>query len=596
MKRLSIRFFLMAIMGFFSSALMGAEVIAVWTNFVGLASDSPIAPQWVYSVPAVNEAVTVGGAVSDVIDGSQWKLHIGDGASVNQGVISTGSGSASYITFGDDVKINVGYIKNPLTVLVMLEAPVTPVVGAPFVNFAKDGRTGIGLASGESSGGVRGAWGDAAWSTTTEKLIPSLASLEKRDVFIAVSSRNPLSYAEVTSDMTSFGWQNIAPGLKSDREPDCSRITFGNYYDGTSGGLDFKIKGVVVFSGDDFTPADMKFAVELLSGVQFSQIDADMTIDANSEALGAVFIPSGVTVTVSDASKITSDTKVAGSGTIIYNGFVPSSKSGLNTCFWTGTAKIVNFQGSSIQGAAEFDVDGLGSASSVIELENDKGWIANETVFQNLKLSGDGFAFNNGSSTSRATITVENLIGSGSFAGSQGNVWRYGLQVKNMDSFAGSIDMSSNNSREIAFLNGSDTAKFAVGKIVIAKTAKIAAGKVWKAINGVQILSTGTLSGTGEVDSQLVFEASATLDVTDGFLNVKGDVILPQSGSIIVKIAEDETVDVNEPGTVIACSNANALDLSKITLSPEPNFRYVLKARGGKVVYERASGFSVIVR
>lgn len=596
MKRLSIKFFLMAIMGFFSSALMGAEVIAVWTNFVGLASDSPIAPQWVYSVPAVNEAVTVGGAVSDVIDGSQWKLHIGDDASVNQGVISTGSGSASYITFGDDVKINVGYIKNPLTVLVMLEAPITPVTGAPFVNFAKDGRTGIGLASGESSGGVRGAWGDAAWSTTTEKLIPSLASLEKRDVFIAVSSRNPLSYAEATSDMTSFVWQNIASGLKSDMEPDCSRITFGNYYDGTSGGLDFKIKGVVVFSGDDFTPADMKFAVELLSGVQFSQIDADMTIDANSEALGAVFIPSGVTVTVSDASKITSDTKVAGSGTIVYNGFVPSSKSGLNTCFWTGTAKIVNFQGNSSQGAAEFDVDGLGSASSVIELENDKGWIATGTVFQNLKLSGDGFAFNNGSSTSRATITVENLIGSGSFAGSQGNAWRYGLQVKNMDSFAGSIDMSSNNSQEIAFLNGSDTAKFAVGKIVIAKTAKIAAGKVWKAINGVQILSTGTLSGTGEVDSQLVFEASATLDVTDGFLTVNNEVQLPESGTITVKIAEDETVDVNEPGTVIACSNANALDLSKITLSPEPNFRYVLKARGGKVVYERASGFSVIVR
>lgn len=596
MKRLSIKFFLMAIMGFFSSALMGAEVIAVWTNFVGLASDSPIAPQWVYSVPAVNEAVTVGGAVSDVIDGSQWKLHIGDGASVNQGVISTGSGSASYITFGDDVKINVGYLKNPLTVLVMLEAPVTPVVGAPFVNFAKNGSTGIGLASGQTPGTVCGAWADAAWNTATVKTISSLASNESKDVFIAVSSRNPLSYAEVTSDMTRFEWQNIASGLKSDREPDCTRITFGNYYDGTSGGLDFKIKGVVVFSGDDFTPADMKFAVELLSGVQFSQIDADMTIDANCEALGAVFIPSGVTVTVSDASKITPDTKVAGSGTIIYNGFVPSSKSGLNTCFWTGTAKVVNFEGRSNQGAAEFDVDGLGSASSVIELENDKGWIATGTVFQNLKLSGDGFAFNNGSSTSRATITVENLIGSGSFAGSQGNVWKYGLQVKNMDSFAGSIDMSSNNSREIAFLNGSDTAKFAVGKIVIAKTAKIAAGKVWKAINGVQILSTGTLSGTGEVDSQLVFEAGATLDVADGFLTVNNEVQLPESGTITVKIAEDETVDVNEPGTIIACSNANDLDLSKITLSPEPNFRYVLKARGGKVVYERASGFSVIVR
>lgn len=588
MKNMSVKSVCAVALSIASFVGFAGAPIAIWESFNGLSEESPLEPSY--------------SSVYNQIDGSIWRFNLG-GGSVQDGVLCTGTGPAPYISFGETVPgtqniIDVGRDGHPFTVVMAIETPVSaPSTGNPPYVHMGNGNTGVGMAYVDSTK-VCGTWNNAAWNATQEAKQETLTALGEQSsvtylAFSAAITSANSAVAVIDPEANEISW-GIIDGLTG-VGVNASQINFGNYLNRNTDGLSYKLKGVAVIDGRP-TIDELRTVMAFMDSPVLV-IDSDMMINSDyNGTLGRISIKEGVTVTVTDSSKITENTEIYGKGTIVYDGFIPSSKSGLNTCFWTGTAKVLNFEGRGNQGAAEFDVDGLGSASSVIELENDKGWIAGGTAFHNLKLSGDGFAFNNGSSTTRATITVENLIGSGLFAGAQNNAWKYGVQVKNMDSFAGSIDMSSNNSREIAFLNGSDTAKFAVGKIVIAKTAKIAAGKVWKAINGVQILSTGTLSGTGEVDSQLVFEAGATLDVADGFLTVNNEVQLPQSGTITVKIAEDETVDVNEPGTIIACSNANDLDLSKIVLSPEPNFRYVLKARGGKVVYERASGFSVIVR
>ncbi len=587
-----IKAFILCIGAFAAADVMAAKPVAVWRNFEELATGTPLVPH--FSIDA------------DDVNCSEWRMNLA-GGSVNKGVLSTGNTSAPYISFGTDNNnqakvIDVGRTGHPFSVVVAIETPVEEHSGNPPYLHIGNGSTGIGLAY-VSSEAVCGAWGNNVWNSDLTATIGALGLDGVTNLAFSISTKESenTAVAVVGPSSSQISWGAFT-GLRG-VGINATQINFGNYLSKTQNGLNYKVKSVAVFdTADRPSVDDLKVALMLMDSPP-SEITRDITVGANyNDELGFVYIPSGVTVWIEDASKITSDTVICGSGTVVYKGFLPSSEKrrGLNTVFWSGKVKILNFEGSGSKGAAEFDIETLGSKYSVIEVENCMGWIAGSTTIEILRLEGEGLLFNNGSSTSRATVTINSLIGSGAFKGAATSQWMYGVIIKEMESFMGSIDLSSRESSKVCVLNGTDASKLASGSITIGKVAEVAEKATWTAndyINGyIKVLSEATVRGAGTIGSRLLFEAGAILDVTKGYLTVEHDVALPDNGIVMVKLAEDSGAEIAEPGVIIACRNADDLDLTKFVLSPEPNFRYVLKARAGKIVYERRSGLAIRIR
>lgn len=222
--------------------------LATWTDFEGLTSDTTLAPQ-------------------QSTEGSAWRFNLA-GGTVTDGVLTTGTTSAPYISFSEDGTgtINCG-TSSVKTVILKVSVPVTHVASKPLVLFAinANANNSIGLSTGATEGTVTGAWSNGVWSgnANTEVSLTALSSEEEKDVYLAVSSRYPLSFAEVSSDMDELVWSKIADGLRASNQA-ITRILLGNYYGATENGLSFTIKAASVLGGEP-TLDDIKLAIRVMN-------------------------------------------------------------------------------------------------------------------------------------------------------------------------------------------------------------------------------------------------------------------------------------------------------------------------------------------
>ncbi len=278
--------------GWFTAVGIAAEPIAVWKDFTGLTAETPLAP---------TSSATVNG-----VDGSLWRFNLA-GGSVSDGALTTGTASAPNIAFGNT--INVGYNNKVMTVLLKLQVPVTSVDGAPFVHLG-NGTNGIGLASTDANK-VCGAWNNTYWNKDANTgTIDALAAAESGEIYLAVSPcSDGLSFAVVTYEMESLAWTVIASGLKGN-PINATQITFGNYVNSTSGGLNYTLKGVAVLSGKA-TLDEMKGAIRTIEGIQIAEVTRELSgSESWSDADWTPSAPtagSNVTLTVASESTLTMD-------------------------------------------------------------------------------------------------------------------------------------------------------------------------------------------------------------------------------------------------------------------------------------------------
>ena len=287
-------------------------------------------------------------------------------------------------------------------------------------------------------------------------------------------------------------------------------------------------------------------------------MDTQLTVPASVASLGAVMINEGATLTVADTTTIST---VSGTGTLVCNGFLPSEiTTSLTANTWRGTVKIVDYAGSGSQGATQLKLYDYGHENSVVEVENVTGWIASGSTIHNLKLTGAGLTFNNGSSTTDATITINHLFGSGSFNGATGNTWDYIVNIMQLtnaegtETFEGAFDLSSDNSADVAVVIG-ENATAENGKILVAGTAAIKSEQRWSAKNGITVKTTATMGGEGTLGSAVTFENGATLDLAKGTLTATNTVTfgaplkvtvgngVELNGLVVLKKADDSITE-----------------------------------------------------
>ena len=291
-KLLQKAFLFLLCAGWFTAVGIAAEPIAVWKDFAGLTAETPLAP---------TSSATVNG-----VDGSLWRFNLA-GGSVSDGALTTGTASAPNIAFGST--IDVGYNNKVMTVLLKLQVPVTSVDGAPFVHLG-NGTNGIGLASTDTNK-VCGSWNNTYWNKDANTgTIDALAAAESGEIYLAVSPcSDGLSFAVVTYEMESLAWTVIASGLRGSAI-NATQITFGNYVNSTSGGLNYTLEGVAVLSGKA-TLDEMKGAIRTIEGIQIAEVTRELSgSESWSDADWTPSAPtadSNVTLTVASESTLTMD-------------------------------------------------------------------------------------------------------------------------------------------------------------------------------------------------------------------------------------------------------------------------------------------------
>ena len=299
----------------------------------------------------------------------------------------------------------------------------------------------------------------------------------------------------------------------------------------------------------------IKFLVTKAEGVA-EGVDTTLTLAGNAAANNGAILAVAEGAMVKVAGEGSWGQSVVGAGTIIFEGKLPTGSGYTDEANWQGTVKLQNYAGSPNQGAAELNLDAYGSTASVVELANVTGWVGNGTVVPKLCLSEDGLTFNNGSTTSTATITVNALSGSGAIKGAVGKNWKYHVVVEDSTDFEGTIDLSETTSQCVSVVFGEGDA--ADGKIVIAQGTTIPAGKTWKAVNGITVTEAATLSGTGTIASALTYSSTAAstfggsitgdLTVASGTLELTAFQYDENAGRTIGNLAVDGgTLRINAP-------------------------------------------------
>lgn len=260
---------------------------------------------------------------------------------------------------------------------------------------------------------------------------------------------------------------------------------------------------------------------------------------------GGTVIAEGVTLNAGTGSLGTG--AVTGAGKLVVAGY-PSNetvRNSLGAAEWTGT--YVNTADNQMADTGNW-FGAVGNENSEVEFAGaSTGYLApgGSSNFD-LIVSGS-ITFSNGNSSGNNGYTFNGaLLGTGTLATQNGqtDVLKFLGETKD---FAGTITVAGGHC--IAFGEQADDGT-AEGKLVVAagKTANIAAGKTWTAVNGIEV--AGTIGGEGTIGSTLILLNGATLA---NALTLEGNVTVA------------EGVDINHAyatvagDTVITCANAEAV-------------------------------------
>ena len=283
-----------------------------------------------------------------------------------------------------------------------------------------------------------------------------------------------------------------------------------------------------------------------------------LTLTANNAYSGGTVIAEGTVLTAGTNSLGTG--AVIGAGKLVVSGYPTNAdvRNSLGDANWTGT--YVNTANNTLQDTGNW-LGAVGNENSVVEFTGANTGYLKQAGSMNaaLKVTGS-ITFNNGWSSDGGYTFNGALLGTGTLAtqNAQTDVLKFLGETKD---FAGTITVAGGHCIAFGEQADDDTKR---GKIVIAadKTANIAAGKTWTAVNGIEV--AGTIGGEGTIGSTLILLNGATLA---NALTLEGNVTVAEG------VAIKHAYAAAAGDTIITCANAEAV-AAALTGAPE-GLKYV---------------------
>lgn len=308
----------------------------------------------------------------------------------------------------------------------------------------------------------------------------------------------------------------------------------------------------------------------------------ELTLDEANTYTGGTDIAAGATLTITNAGALGTGA-ITGAGTLVCDGVLPTNTNAMNltdSTNWRGTFWLKNWSWTS---KTPFPINNYASNKSTLCLDSVTGtesYISPGTNGSsypiNICLKNNGWKSQNGNSGAKLTFSGA-LSGDGILdlthgTPSSGQMYMFTGEISE---FCGTVKVNANQIVAFGEVTSSYTSsksegqRWTVGesispegRILIAKPVTIAQGKIWTAKNGVMVLSTGTISGSGTIDSALTLANDATIDTTGGAVKVTGAVTLPDA--LTVKIAVAPTVGAAVP--LLNASNVTIPDGMDVTV------------------------------
>ena len=331
---------------------------------------------------------------------------------------------------------------------------------------------------------------------------------------------------------------------------------------GAFGENKYPCDGATTYTG--VISGDLQVIISDTSAVTFS--------GANTYTGGTV-IAEGVSLNAGTNSLGTG--AVTGAGKLVVAGYPSNAtvRTSLGAAEWTGT--YVNTADNTLADNGNW-LGAVGNANSIVEFTGtNSGFLAQAgSMNAALKVTGS-ITFNNGFSNDGGYTFNGALLGTGTLAtqNAQTDVLKFLGETKD---FAGTITVAGGHC--IAFGEQADTGTAHEGKLIVAagKTANIAAGKTWTAVNGIEV--AGTIGGEGTIGSTLILLNGATLA---NAMTLEGNVTVAE-GTDINHAYATEAGD-----TVITCANADAV-AAALTGAPE-GLKYVAEEGAVKLAVAKVN-------
>lgn len=295
----------------------------------------------------------------------------------------------------------------------------------------------------------------------------------------------------------------------------------------------------------------------VISGAGQLAIDGTVQLTGANLYTGGTVIPEGATLVAATNSLGTG--AVTGAGKLVMAGYPEAAavRTSLGDgAAWTGLY-VNTADMPTIADAADW-FGSVGNANSTVEFAGTSAGYFKAAGHADFDWIVSGsMTFNNGSSRDGGYTFNGALLGDGTIAtvNGQTDVLKFLGETKD---FAGTITVGGGHC--IAFGDQADDDS-KQGRLIIkaGKTANIAAGKTWSAVNGIEV--EGTLGGTGAIAGTLIVAEGATLTATaDSALTLAAGATLSLPTAFNVTLPEGTPLAAGVP--VVILNRVDTTDLS----------------------------------
>ena len=276
---------------------------------------------------------------------------------------------------------------------------------------------------------------------------------------------------------------------------------------------------VIPVYGETVYPVDVARDV---SGTVYIIGNGTLTLTGTAKiSAPTIDVSPGVTLNA-NADRLDSDTFI-GSGTVAYNGVLPTTGKGWTEPTWTGTVWLKNYGagGESTKvgvigtdfGIADNNVmNGWGNANSSVKFTNVRGWCDTGSLPWTLILEDDGSTYawyNNNGYSARETVFAS-LKGTGTLYDTGNTGCRQKITFTEASGFTGAFNVSG---KRIGLGGSSTAANNATGsgsiEVVSGNSVTVSSDKVWTASGGIKVGGELRASGLAR------FGNSTTITTTD---------------------------------------------------------------------------------
>ena len=284
---------------------------------------------------------------------------------------------------------------------------------------------------------------------------------------------------------------------------------------------------------------------EISGGLQVIISDTSaVTFTGAKTYTGGTVIAEGVTLNAGTGSLGTG--AVTGAGKLVMNGYPENAtvRNSLGAEAWTGL--YVNTANNTMRDTGNW-FGAVGNAGSSVEFSGTStGYLAPAGSANFALIVSGSITFSDGNSSNGGYIFNGALLGTGTLAtqNAQTDVLKFLGETKD---FAGTITVAGGHCISFGDQDDDDSKR---GMLVIkaGKTANIAAGKTWTAVNGIEV--AGTIGGEGTIGSTLILLNGATLA---NAMTLEGNVTVAAGTDI------NHAYATAAGDTVIICANADAV-------------------------------------